>query len=181
VNPDEHPHPVSLAPAAGSARLEYVSQRLTRALTRATDAIASRHDISVPDYHLLLILSDGLARSNAELARRTFVSAQAAHLVVTDLESRGLIERTQHPRHGRIRLAALTARGRLVLDRCLEEMVEVEERIYAGLSETERSHLLSALNNAAEVLAGGFFGDKDAEHEAELRRMKVRPGRSASS
>jgi DNA-binding MarR family transcriptional regulator len=171
----------SIAPSTGSARLEYVSQRLARAFNRATEAIALRHEISVPEYHLLLVLSDDVARSNAELARRTFVSAQAAHLVVTDLEGRGLIERTRHPEHGRIRLVKLTDRGRLVLDSCLNEMIQVEERIYAGLSAPERRHLLSALNNAAEVLAGGYFGDRDAERNAEARRTDVRAGRKAAS
>lgn len=140
----------------------------------------TKYDISVPEYHLLLVLSDGIAISNAELARRTFVSAQAANLVVQVLENRGLIERTQDPQHGRILLTELTDRGRETLELCLEEIVEVEQRVLAGIPAEERAVLLSAMNHAADVLAGGYFGDADALAAASKRKRELRSANGSS-
>jgi DNA-binding MarR family transcriptional regulator len=164
-------------PAAAFSRIEYVSQRLARALQRATELIAARQSISVSEYRMLLILSDHVPRSNADLARLMFVSSQAAHLVLSDLVSRGLVERTPHPDNRRIRLARLTDDGLAKLNACLAEMIAVEDRIYAGMPAAERGLLLSSLHHAAEVLAGGYFGDEDTEREA----VRLRAGQRAGS
>jgi DNA-binding MarR family transcriptional regulator len=157
-------------PRAAFSRVEYVSQRLARALLRATELIAARQGIAVPEYRMLLILSDQVPRSNAELGRLMFVSAQAAHLVLSHLAARGLVERIPHPENRRIRLARPTEAGLAKLNACLAEMIAVEDRIYAGMPPAERGLLLSTLNHAAEVLAGGYFGDPRTEREAiELR------------
>ncbi|QNG37213.1 MarR family transcriptional regulator [Geodermatophilaceae bacterium NBWT11] len=157
-------------PRAAAGRVEYVAQRLARALTRSTDAIAARHGVSVPEYRVLLLLSDQVPRSNAELARLSFVSAQATHLVLADLVARGLAERGAHPENRRIRLVRLTDQGAAVLEACLADVVAVEDRLHAGMPQPERDLLLSALTRAAETLAGGHFGDLHSEREATERR-----------
>ncbi|GGR46351.1 DNA-binding MarR family transcriptional regulator [Nocardioides luteus] len=159
-------------PTAAFSRIEYVSQRLARALQRATELIAARQSISVSEYRMLLILSDQVPRSNADLARLMFVSSQAAHLVLSDLVSRGLVERTPHPDNRRIRLARPTDAGMAKLNACLAEMIAVEDRIYAGMPPAERGLLLSSLHHAAEVLAGGYFGDEATEREAVRLRAE---------
>ncbi|SCX40338.1 DNA-binding transcriptional regulator, MarR family [Klenkia marina] len=159
-------------PRAAAARVEYVAQRLARALTRSTEVIAARHGVSVPEYRVLLLLGDEVPRSNAELARLSFVTAQASHLVVAGLVRRGLARRAAHPDNRRIRLVGLTERGAAVLDACVADVVAVEERLRAGLPARQREQLLPTLTGAAEVLAGGFFGDADLERAAaDLRRQ----------
>ncbi|OMQ16235.1 hypothetical protein A7K94_0203905 [Modestobacter sp. VKM Ac-2676] len=150
---------------------------MARALARATELIAARQSISVPEYRMLLLLSDQVPRSNAELARLSFVSAQATHLVLSDLVARGLVERREHPENKHIRLARLTEPGAATLDRCLVDVIEVEDRLLAGMPHAERGLLLSALNHASDVLAGGYFGDAALEGEAieHRRRRTQRP------
>ncbi|MCZ2828848.1 MarR family transcriptional regulator [Modestobacter sp. VKM Ac-2986] len=161
------------APRAAASRVEYVSQRLARALTRATELVVARHSISVPEYRMLLLLSDQVPRSNAELARLMFVSSQATHLVLSDLVARGLVGRSAHPGNRRVRLARPTELGTVTLNACLADMIGIEDRILAGMPPAERGMLLSALQHAAEVLAGGYFGDEDLEREAvALRRHR---------
>lgn len=160
------------APRAAAARVEYVAQRLARALTRSTELVTARHGVSVPEYRVLLLLGDEVSRSNAELARLSFVTAQASHLVVAELVRRGLAERAAHPVNRRIRLVRLTDRGAAVLDACVADVVAVEERLRAGLPAAERAGLLPTLTRAAEVLAGGFFGDADQERAAAALRRQ---------
>ncbi len=159
-------------PRAAAGRVEYVVQRLARALGRSTEAVVARHGISVPGYRVLLLLSDQVPRSNAELARLAFVTAQATHLVLTELVERGLVERGDHPGNRRIRLLRLTTAGADVLAACLADVVAVEERLLAGLPAAERDVLLPVLTHAAGVLSGGFFGDADAERAAAALRRQ---------
>jgi DNA-binding MarR family transcriptional regulator len=162
-------------PAVAVGRLEWVSQRLTRALQRAVELVAFDNHITVPEYHLLLATSDDLGRSNAELARLMFVTPQSANRVLADLEHRGLVVRTEHPSHGRIRNTVLTPAGRAVLKACTDRIEVIEGRVMASLDDDQRAVFLPALLRAAETLAGGYFGDADDEHRAEANRRRRQP------
>ncbi|PRY13055.1 MarR family winged helix-turn-helix transcriptional regulator [Kineococcus rhizosphaerae] len=164
------------APAEALARLEWVTQRVSRALQRAVDLVAADHGITAAEYHLLLAISDDVGRSNAEIARLTFVTPQSANHVLAELERRAFLQRTDDPNHGRIRHAVLTRTGREVLDSCTRQIAAIEARVVAGLDEQQRAVLLPALWQAAETLAGGFFGDAAEEARAEeLRRARHAP------
>jgi DNA-binding MarR family transcriptional regulator len=161
----------AVAPHDALARLEWVTQRVSRALQRAVDLVAADHGITAAEYHLLLAISDDVGRSNAEIARLTFVTPQSANHVLAELERQGYLARTNDPNHGRIRQTTLTAAGRRVLDDCVERIAAIEARALADLDPEETRALLPALRQVAETLAGGYFGDADEEARAEsLRR-----------
>src|SRR3546814_20657956 len=71
--------------------------------------------------------------SSAELARRTFVSAQAANELVNGLHGKGLILRRPSPEHGKILLLRLSKKGEAVLRKCALAMQELEELIRSDL------------------------------------------------
>jgi DNA-binding MarR family transcriptional regulator len=165
------------APADAVGRLEWVTQRLARALQRAVELVATDNNISVAEYHLLLAISDDVGRSNAEIARLMFVTPQSANRVLSDLENRGLLVRTDGPTHGRVRRAVLTPAGRTVLQACTERITAIEARVIAGLDEEQGRVLLPALQRAADTIAGGFFG----ESADELRAIENRRTRQPSA
>ncbi|MCX7520707.1 MarR family transcriptional regulator [Microbacterium sp. STN6] len=163
------------APADAVGRLEWVTQRLARSLQRAVELVAADNDITVAEYHLLLATSDDVGRSNAELARLMFVTPQSANHVLADLERRGFVARTDDPNHGRVRKTALTSAGRTVLKACTDRIAGIEARVLAGLDEEQRRILLPALQQAADTIAGGYFGDTAEELRAVAHRRTRQP------
>ncbi|MEF2977184.1 MarR family winged helix-turn-helix transcriptional regulator [Subtercola sp. YIM 133946] len=157
-------------PKDAVGRLEWVTQRLVRALQRAVELVASDNGVTVPEYHLLLAISDDVGRSNAEIARLMFVTPQSANRVLADLERRGFVVRTDDPSHGRIRKTVLTPAGRAVLQECTNRIAVIEGRVMASLEPEQRDVILPALLRAAETLAGGYFGNADDERRAEANR-----------
>jgi DNA-binding MarR family transcriptional regulator len=86
--------------------------------------------------------------SNAQLARRSYITAQAMHQVVNGLEERGLIARRVSPDHGRIQLTELTDEGMDLLKSCDEEVNRIEERIFGVLGENGESRLRDLLQRS---------------------------------
>jgi DNA-binding MarR family transcriptional regulator len=92
--------------------------------------------------------------SGAELARRLLVSPQGAQLALTALERRGLVERKQDPRHGRILRAYLTDEGRAVTSAVLAEALAAHERVFGVLSSDEQQLLHDLLTRVVEQGTG---------------------------
>ncbi|WP_349898828.1 MarR family winged helix-turn-helix transcriptional regulator [Parafrigoribacterium soli] len=158
------------APRDAVGRLEWITQRLARALQRAVELVASDNDITVPEYHLLLATSDDLGRSNAEIARLMFVTPQSANRVLAGLERRGFVVRAGEASRGRTRNTVLTPAGRAVLEECTKRIEDIEARVMASLDDDQRNLILPALLRAAETLAGGYFGSVEDERRASENR-----------
>lgn len=162
-------------------RLNYTSYRLARALNRAAENTALAHGVTMPQLLTMQVLGEGLPLSNAQVARRTFVSSQAAHVVSEDLVASGLVEKVTHPTNRRVRLARLTEDGWRVLEACTAEITAREDRLAEALGDDDGADSLSAvINRAAEALAGGYFGDADAYAAAVTARRLPSRGRGIS-
>jgi len=161
---------------SATERLNYTAYRLARALNRFAENAALAHGVTLSQFFVLQVLGEGLPLSNAALARRTFVSAQAAHNVSNELIESGLVERGSHPSNKRIRLVQLTEAGWDVLEQCHAELRAHEERLLDALGPDLHGSLAEVLDRSAEVLAGGYFGDDEAEAAAIARRRSdIRP------
>jgi DNA-binding MarR family transcriptional regulator len=156
-------------PTPAADRLLYTANRFARSLNRAAEHTAMAHGITLPQLLALQVLGEGDGLSNAALARRIFVSAQASHVVCRELLDAGLIERSPHPTNRRVQLVRLTAQGRGVLQECTVELRNLEDRLARTLPRTWDAPLPAILHTAAEALAGGYFGDADAEAAARAR------------
>lgn len=131
-------------------RTSYLVARLDRLLrSRLTEALKP-FDISVPQYTVLSVLSNRPGLSNAQLARRSYITAQAMHQMVNGLEGRGLIAREVSSEHGRVQEARLTPKGDALLARCDDEVDRVEERIFGSLGGREESHLRSLIRTSID-------------------------------
>lgn len=155
-----------------TARLNYTAYRLARALNRAAENTALAHGMTLSQLLILQVLGEGRPLSNAEIARRTFVSSQAAHVVSGELLASGLIERVAHPSNRRVRLVRLSEAGWSVLGACEAEMRGREDRLAELLGPDLGSSLADVLDRAARALAGGYFGDPGAEERAVAARRR---------
>jgi DNA-binding MarR family transcriptional regulator len=108
---------------------------------------------------LSVLKRHGAPLSNAQLARRAYMTPQAMSEVIDALEQKGLIKRNPHPNHRRLLPATLTAKGRRVLAACEDAVDEMEQAMLAGLDTNQRALLRDALMSAVRALGAGFPRD----------------------
>ena len=136
-------------------RVSYLVGRLDRLLRRRLGRALDDHGLSLSEYTTLSVLAARSGLSNAQLARRSLITPQAANEVLTRLEERKLLRRVADPQHGRVRPAQLTAAGRRLLVRADAAVDVVEREMLAGLAGAERKALADALASAVHRLGAG--------------------------
>jgi DNA-binding MarR family transcriptional regulator len=137
-------------------RLSYVVARLERAIRQAINERVRPHGLTTLQYTTLSVLGHRGGLSNAQLARRTYMTPQSMKEVIDALEAKGLIERSPHPSHRRVYPAALTADGRRVLAACDEAVDELEREMCADLTPRDVERLRASLITAVRALHAGF-------------------------
>jgi DNA-binding MarR family transcriptional regulator len=147
-------------PAAGAEgpaarpRLAYVIGRLDRALRQRIGEAVRPHGLTTPQYTTLSVLRVRGGLSNAQLARRAFMTPQSMSELIVALERGGLIERESDPAHGRILRAELTRKGKEVLARCDRAVDAIEAEMLRELAAVERRALVDELEACLRGLAG---------------------------
>lgn len=164
-----------------TSRLSYTAYRFARALNRAAENTALARGLTLPQLFILQVLGEGVPMSNADVARRTFVSAQAAHLVVAELLRSELIERVEDATNRRVRLLRLSDEGWRMLADCEIEINDRDQRLEALVGPATGLSLTELLDRAATHLAGGYFGDTEAEAVAVAARRRRPKGGIAPS
>ncbi len=119
----------------------YVVKQLQQELRAHMDRALGTHDMTMSSYAALAVLVDDDELSNAELARRCFVTPQTMHRIVGELESAGLVARHPDPDHGRIRRTRLTDDGRARVADCRPDVDLVQDRMLSDLSSPETAQL----------------------------------------
>lgn len=142
--------------AGDGPRISYVIARLERAVRREINERVSRYDLTVLQYTTLSVLGRRGELSNAQLARRSYMSPQAMSEVIEALESKGLVRRKPHPNHRRVYPAVLTARGRKVLAECEQAVDEMEAVMLGGLPPIVQQHLREGAVSAVRALHAGL-------------------------
>ncbi|MEZ4707994.1 MAG: MarR family transcriptional regulator [Caldilineaceae bacterium] len=137
-------------------RLSYVIARLERILRQRIAKGVEPYGLNVSQYTALSILGRRSGLSNAQLARRTYITPQAMNQVLEQLTQAGLVERQPHATHGRILQTELTAQGRTVLKRCDAAIDAVEAEMLQNMSKEESQALLQTLLKCVRSLHGGF-------------------------
>jgi DNA-binding MarR family transcriptional regulator len=140
-------------------RVSYVIARLERAVRQGINERVRPYGLTTLQYTTLSVLGRGRGRdglSNAQLARRSFMTPQAMGEVIEALERAGFVKRNRHPNHRRVFPATMTAKGRRVLAACDDAVGEMEEEMMRHLSPSERAALLEALKSCVRSLHGGL-------------------------
>jgi DNA-binding MarR family transcriptional regulator len=133
----------------------YAVKRLQQALRARMDAVLARHGLTMPQYAVLALLAEQPGISNAELARRSFVTPPTMIRIVTTLEGQGLLTRVEHPPEGRARVAQLSAEGQRRLRAAAHDVRTVDQILRHSASEPDRRTVLAWLATAAERLEAG--------------------------
>ena len=132
-------------------RVGYLIKRAQTVLHNAmADALGS-HDLTVTQFAVLTGLEEEPGLSNADLARRAFVTPQSMHAVLQELERLQFVVRRPHPQHQRVLQAELTVGGRRTLKSANNSVNAVEEQMLRELSNPARSRLASARSCLASI------------------------------
>jgi DNA-binding MarR family transcriptional regulator len=73
--------------------------------------------------------------------------------ILAKLEDRGLVRRKIDPEHGRVIRNELSEHGQRVLGIASPEVDQLQDQIFAGLSEAQRKAVTTALSNAMARLS----------------------------
>ena len=145
-------------------KLTYAVGRFHRVLRAELTRRLKAHDLTIPEFTALSVLSRRGGLSNAQLARRSFVTPQAMNQVLATLEAKGLVSRPapgDPQAHHRARGTKLTARGRALVRRTDVLVDELEERAFAAIAPADRLTLAAQLLDAGARLRADDAGSPD--------------------
>ncbi len=153
-------------------RLTYLVGRLNRALRKRLGAALLPFKLSVAQYTTLSVLQLRANLSNAQLAKRAFISPQAMNEVIQGLEARRLVARRASSSHGRIVQLLLTRRGLELMHDCDTAVDRLEQSMLAGLTGGERKLLGTTLASCTHALEyqGSLRGLAAAKSGGRARR-----------
>ncbi|MFD6154879.1 MarR family winged helix-turn-helix transcriptional regulator [Nocardia sp. NPDC060256] len=134
-----------------SERLGSYVKRAEQALQTAKNAALKPAGVTVPQYSALLFLDENPGISAAALARLCGVTPPTMNTVLTNLQDRGLIERTPHAWHKNILETRLTEAGAAVMKDADARAVRVERAVAAGFTDAERATLQELLARCADL------------------------------
>lgn len=144
---DEHAPPL---------RSTYVLARLARVVQRLLEKALTPHGLTLPQFTTLTVLLRRPGLSNAQLARRAYITPQSMQEVLLVLESRRLVRRTPSPGNQRILQAVLTAGGKRLVERAERDALEVENAMLAGFTPSQRRQFAKSLQRCVTQLGGGL-------------------------
>ncbi|MEY4581478.1 MAG: hypothetical protein RL701_6181 [Pseudomonadota bacterium] len=133
--------------------LTYLIKWMERKVRSELEAALVPLGVTLPEYTALSVLKEDRELSSAQLARRTFVSAQAMHPIVVELARKELVFRRSDPGHGRIHLVRLTDQGKKQLAACNAACLQAEVRAFDGMSRAEMETLRQALERCVLSIA----------------------------
>jgi DNA-binding MarR family transcriptional regulator len=130
-------------------RIGYLLVQAHHAFTTAMEVALRSSGLTRAQFGTLSVVVRQPGLSSADLARVVMVTPQAINLLMTGLERDGLIERRPHATHGRIVEIHPTKEGIRRLDRAYPAVIELEDRITAGLSQRQVATIKKWLVQAA--------------------------------
>lgn len=133
----------------------YVLKQAATALHSAMDAALRPHELTVSQYSCLEQLSQVPDQTNAQLARRTFVTPQSMNDVLRGLQRRDLLERPSEAPTGRARPTRITPAGQDLLDQARQALQPVEQNLHGAMSAPDRQQMLTNLRSIIRAMEQG--------------------------
>jgi MarR family transcriptional regulator, organic hydroperoxide resistance regulator len=119
--------------------------RASKLIRGRADEAYGRHGVRLGQNLLLAALADEDGLTPGELAQRLQVSTPTIVKMATRMESSGLLVRNRDSADARLVRLYLTDHGRAVHGPVEDERLRLQERAIAGLSDTQRRELETAL------------------------------------
>lgn len=184
-------HQASAAKARRSAHSRtgtlYLIKRLEQAVRQRLDDSLRRLGLTAQQYTTLTVLRARPGLSSAQLARRSFVTAQSMNEMVTALEKKGLMKRVPSEADRRVLQLTLTPRSTTVLATADRVVDDLEDRVITSVEGLSHDELRAVLFAAIEAISeDGAHGDalpetaKPAAPRAPRRRPAARVKRRAT-
>lgn len=123
-----------------------------QALRTHMDTALQQIGLTTPQYAVLTFLEVEPGASNAELARRAFVTPQTMQGILVSLERAGFVKRTPHPEHGRIQTTELTASGRAAQKAASGIVFKAEMRLREAAAPLDAQTVVAMLRRFADAL-----------------------------
>jgi DNA-binding MarR family transcriptional regulator len=134
------------------ATIGFTLKLAQQALRTRLDSGLREIGLTTPQYAVLTFLKHEAGVSNAELARRAFVTPQTMQAILVGLERAEFIARTAHPVHGRVQKTELTANGRAVLDAASGIVADAESRLRGASAPMDPQSVAALLSRLADAL-----------------------------
>jgi len=134
--------------------LLYVMKQVELAVRAELDEIAKPAGLTALQYTALTVLERHPNLTSAQLARNSFVTAQAMADMVAALQERGLVERHRDEQDRRRLVLALTAQGRRLLGTLRDTVAALEDRMLVGLTDHQIAQLRQSLLSCRAALSG---------------------------
>jgi DNA-binding MarR family transcriptional regulator len=128
---DRHPEPTML----------YVIKQVELAIRSRLDELLRPAGLTVLQYTALTVLERHPDLTSAQLARNSFVTAQAMADMVVALRERDLVQRRRDPADRRRLVLSLTADGRRLLTRYRGKVEALETEMLDALSDRQTAQL----------------------------------------
>jgi DNA-binding MarR family transcriptional regulator len=135
-------------------RATYLIKQLEWAVRAHLDEIMRSFNLTTLQYTALSVLARHPGMSAAQLARRSFVSSQAANEMVSALERKGLVERGVDETNRRALRVFLTDEGAEVLGRCDGHVDQLESQMFAGVSAAKEAQFRTVLRSCLDAVNG---------------------------
>lgn len=139
---------VMVSTAPDDQPVGYLVKQLQHTIRLAIDRRLATVDLTLPQYTALVSLRAEPGLTNADLARRSFVTPQTMIRIVADHEARGWVTRRPDPAHGRRLLTDLTPEGRAAVTAGDDEVMAVEHAMLDGFSGDETAAFAAVLRRA---------------------------------
>ena len=138
----------------GEPTLLYVMKQVELAVRSALDDIVRPDGLTALQYTALTVLERHPNLTSAQLARNSFVTAQAMADMVSALRDLGLIERHRDESDRRRLVLALTDQGRKLLGRYRDQVAALEDRMLVGLTDRQIVQMRESLLSCRAALTG---------------------------
>jgi len=175
-------HQASAAKARRAAqsrtRTLYLIKRLEQAVRQRLDDSLRRLGLTAQQYTTLTVLRARPGLSSAQLARRSFVTAQSMNEMVTALEKKGLMRRVPSEADRRVLQLTLTPRSTVVLATADRVVDDLEDRVITSVQGLSHDELRAVLFAAIDAISDdGGRGDAlpDTTKPAAPRVPRRRP------
>ena len=129
--------------------------RISRTVSRAFDDTLAEAGGSLPVWLVLISLKSRQLSSQRELAEAVGIQGPTLTHHLDAMESAGLVTRRRDPANRRLHLVELTPAGDALFLRLRDAAMAFDQRLRAGLSESEVSQLEALLTRLRDNVSGG--------------------------
>lgn len=110
----------------------------------------ARYGLKIPEWRVMAVLGDAGAKTQRELVDATRMDKVAVNRACKELEVRGLVVRSPNSRDGRSHHLELSAAGKAMHGEIMPHALDIEQRLFAALSEADRRRFKAFLEQLTE-------------------------------